>query len=223
MLGGIILVLVVDGIHLIDGIKGANVYLITGSHLFLVDTGLQGQERKICNYLTDIGINVSSLEGIVLTHHDVDHVGSAVAMQRQAKCSIYAHSLEIPYILGHSKRPGIKQSLPGITKLVFGKLKVPTEVIPLSDGILFDEWEVIHTPGHTPGHISLYRNGIAIVGDLFQGGKIRLAPGFFTWDLTTLKKSARNLTERPLRWILPGHGAATPASGHWLDALRKLI
>ena len=215
--------LVTDSIHVVDGVKGAHVYLVTGSDLFLVDTGLPGQERRICKYLQDIGIEPSALHAIVLTHYDVDHIGSAVAMQQLANCPIYAHSLEIPYLLGQKIRPGIKRWLPAATRPIYGKLINPTDLRPLAEGELFEDWEILHTPGHTPGHISLYRNGIAIVGDLFQGGELRLAPSFFTWNADKLKKSAQVLIERPLRWILPGHGPATPASSHWLDKLQKSL
>lgn len=215
--------LVTDGIHMIQEVKGAHVYLVTGSRLFLVDTGLPGQEHKICKYLRAIGIAPSSLEGIILTHSDVDHVGSAAALQNLAKCPVYGHSIEVPYILGHEKRPGIKRWLPMVTRLAYGKLVPPSDLDSLPEGEQFGDWEIIPTPGHTPGHITLYRNGVAIVGDLFQGGEIRLAPGYFTWNLDELKKSAQTVIERPLRWILPGHGPATPASGHWLDKLQKSL
>lgn len=213
--------LVTDGIHRVEGIKGANVYLATGSQTVLIDTGLPGQEHRICNYLNSIGIEPTSLVGIVLTHFDVDHVGSAQKMQKIAKCPVYAHPSEIPYILGHENRPGIKHWLPIATRFFYGKLIPPSELYPLGDEL--DDWEIIHTPGHTPGHIVLYRNGIAIVGDLFQGGEIRLAPDYFTWNLDKLKASAQTVIERPLRWILPGHGPATPASSHWLDKLQKVL
>ncbi|ODA39339.1 Metal-dependent hydrolase [Desulfosporosinus sp. BG] len=213
--------LVTDGIHMIEGVKGANIYLVTGAHIFLVDTGLPGQEHRICNYLNAIGMEPSALESIVLTHYDVDHVGSVMAMQKLAKCPVYSHLLEIPYILGQKSRPGIKRWLPWAIRPIYGKLIPPTELRPWVGGEFFEDWEIIHTPGHTPGHISLYRNGIAIVGDLFQGGEIRFAPSYVTWDGIELKKSAQKVLERPLRWILPGHGPATPASSHWLDSLQK--
>lgn len=215
--------LVTDGIHMIEGVKGAHSYLITGSHIFLVDTGLPGQENRIFKYLKSIGIEPSLIEGIVLTHYDVDHIGSAFAIQQTTNCLIYAHSLEIPYILGHTVRPGIKRWLPLLTRPIYGRLNSSINIQPLVPDGIFEDWEIIHTPGHTPGHVTLYRNGIAIVGDLFQGGDIRLAPGFFTWDLNQLKESVQTIIERPLRWILPGHGPATPASSHWLDNLQKSL
>ncbi|AFM41831.1 Zn-dependent hydrolase, glyoxylase [Desulfosporosinus acidiphilus SJ4] len=215
--------LVTDGIHLIDGVKGAHSYLITGSHTFLVDTGMPGQEYKIIKYMNTIGLDPMLIEGIVLTHYDIDHVGSAVKLQNYFTCALYAHLLEIPFIIGQQKRYGIKRWLPTLTRPIFGRLNLPKEITPLKDGKIFGDWEVIPTPGHTPGHIALYRNGIAIVGDLFQGGEIRLAPNYFTWDKKMLKDSARSVTERSLRWILPGHGPATPASSHWLDTLKRTL
>jgi glyoxylase-like metal-dependent hydrolase (beta-lactamase superfamily II) len=218
-----IFVLVTDGIHMIDGVKGAHSYLVTGSHLFLVDTGLPGQEKRIFKYLDSIGIELPSIEGIVLTHYDVDHIGSAYAIQQKTNCPVFSHPLEIPYILGDKIRPGLKRWLPLITRPIYGKINTSLDIRPLTSEKTFEDWEIIHTPGHTPGHITLYRNGLAIVGDLFQGGDIRLAPGFFTWDSHQVRESAKKIIERPLRWILPGHGPATPASSHWLDNLQKLI
>ena len=215
--------LVTDGIHLIDGVKGAHAYLVTGAHTFLVDSGVPGQDKRILRYLAGIGLEPSALEGIVLTHYDIDHVGSAVKLQEAASCPIYSHFLEIPYILGEKKRPGIKYLLPYLTRPVYGALVNPKAVSPLPEGSFLEEWEVIPTPGHTPGHVVLYRNGIAIVGDLFQGGQIRPAPKHFTWDMEAMKVSARKVLERPLRWILPGHGDPTPASNHWLDQLMRTM
>lgn len=214
------LVLVTDGIHQVEGVQGANVYLVTGTHLFLVDSGLPGQEQKICSYLRLIGVEPTDVHGIVLTHFDVDHVGSVLALQKLTKCPLYAHTLEIPYILGQVARPGVKRWLPLATRYIYGKLNAPSEIHPLENGDIFEDWEIIHTPGHTPGHLILYRNGIAIVGDLFQGGNVRLAPRYFTWDTSVLRKSTQTVIERPLRWILPGHGPATPASSHWLESLK---
>ncbi|KLU67722.1 putative metallo-hydrolase YflN [Desulfosporosinus acididurans] len=215
--------LVTDGIHLIDGVKGAHVYVVTGLHTFLVDSGMPGQEDRILKYLNSIGLDPTAAEGIILTHYDIDHVGSAVILQKTMKCPLYAHSLEIPFINGQLKRHGIKRWLPLLTRPIYGKLTIPENICSLKDQKLFGEWEIIPTPGHTPGHIVLYRNGVAIVGDLFQGGELRLAPKFFTWDKEKLIESARTITSRPLRWILPGHGPATPASSHWLDNLQRTL
>lgn len=215
--------LLTDGIHIIDGVKGANSYLISGKHPFLVDTGFPGQEEKIYKYLEKSSIKLSELHGIILTHYDVDHIGSAFAIQQETGCPIYSHSLEIPFIINKNPRPGIKRCLSYIIMPVYGRLQVPEHVRPLEQQKPFEDWEIIHTPGHTPGHIILYRNGIAIVGDLLQGGRIRLAPSFFTWNSRDLKKSVENLIERPLRWILPGHGPATAASNHWLDHLQRSL
>lgn len=216
--------LVTDGIHLIDGLKGANAYLLTGSENFLVDTGLPGQEKLIANYIDYVNNqsgHLQNLHGIILTHYDVDHVGNAVALQKIFQCPIYAHEIEIPYILQQIPRPGIKQYLPFLVRPLFGKLQIPDKILPLKAGDFLGEWEVIYTPGHTPGHIALYRNGVAIVGDLFQGGKIRSAPRLFTWNPSSLRRSMYDMGLRPLRWILPGHGPATAASKGWLNACIK--
>ncbi len=213
--------LLIDGIHLLEDVKGAHCYLVTGSNPFLIDTGFPGQEAVIIKYLQKVGVEPQKLQGIVLTHFDLDHVGSVVALQNIAQCPIYAHAIEIPYILGNIPRPGIKYWLPILMRPILGKLVAPEHIEALQESTPFQDWEIIHAPGHTPGHIILYRNGIAIVGDLFQGGQIRLAPRLLTWKKSTLLESVNTLITRPLRWILPGHGPATPASIHWLDQLKN--
>ncbi len=213
--------LITDGIHQIDRVKGAHVYLITGEHPFLVDTGLPGQGRRVLNYLSQVGLNPSDLKAIVLTHYDVDHVGSAVSLQQLTGCNVYAHETEIPYLQQALPRPGIKRWLPMLITPVYGRLELLQNISPLNDGDIFSGWECLHTPGHTPGHLVLYRNGIVLAGDLMQGGTIRLAPSFFTWEASALRSSITNLLQRPVRWILPGHGPATPASAHWLDKLQN--
>lgn len=215
--------LITDCVHLLDGLAGANAYLVGGDAPFLLDTGLPGQTGKILAYLDKVGIMPADLRGIVLTHYDVDHVGNARALQAIAGCPIYAHSLEIPYILHQKPRPGIKRYLPTLTRPMCGKLEVPAAISPLCDGARFQDWEVIHTPGHSPGHIVLYRNGVILVGDLLQGGRVHLAPSIFTWDVRMLKESVRDVIKRPLRWILPGHGPATPAAQNWLVGLEKSL
>ncbi len=215
--------LLIDGIHLLEGVKGAHCYLVTGSNPFLIDTGFPGQEARIIKYLLKAGVEPQSLQGIILTHFDFDHVGSVVALQKITQCPIYAHTIEIPYILENTPRPGIKYWVPILMRPLLGKLVAPEHIEALEGNHPFQDWEIIHTPGHTPGHIILYRNGIAIVGDLLQGGQIRLAPTIFTWRKPTLLESVNTLITRPLRWILPGHGPATPASIHWLDQLNNTL
>ncbi|MHB8126198.1 MAG: MBL fold metallo-hydrolase [Desulfitobacteriaceae bacterium] len=211
--------LIIDGIHLLEDVKGAHCYLVTGSNPFIIDTGFPGQEAQIIKYLQKVGVEPQSLQGIILTHFDLDHVGSVVALQKNAQCPIYAHPIEIPYILGNTPRPGMKNWFPILMRPLLGELVAPEHIEALEGNNPFQDWEIIHTPGHTPGHIILYRNGIAIVGDLLQGGQIRLAPTLLTWKKPCLIESVNTLITRPLRWILPGHGPVTPASIHWLDQL----
>ena len=212
--------LITDGIHQIDDVKGAHSYLVTGTNPFLVDTGLPHQEERILAYMQKVGIKPSQLIGIVLTHADVDHVGSVAALARVTQAPVYAHPAEIPFILQSTARLGIKRWLPLLISPLYGRLRPPQSVTNV-DSAMFGQWELMATPGHTPGHLALYRNGIAIVGDLLIGGNLRPAPWFFTWDKKQLQSSIEQLISRPLRWILPGHGQATPAASHWLDGLTK--
>ena len=214
---------IVNGVHQIDGIKGAQAYLITGARPFLVDTGLPGQAQAILDYLGRVGISPHDLTAIVITHYDVDHIGSAAALQKLTGCVVYASEVEIPYLQQKVPRPGIKRWLPLLTAPWYGRLQPLYDIVPLVDGDSLEGWECILTPGHTPGHLVLYRDGIVVAGDLLQGGTIRLAPSFLTWDSTLVRRSVRALLKRPWQWILPGHGSVTKASTHWLDNIQKVL
>lgn len=214
--------LITDGVHQIDGIKGAHSYLVTGSEPFLVDTGLPGQELRILEYIQKNGVDPSQLKGIILTHYDVDHVGSVAGLAQLTQAPVLAHPADIPFILNQAPRLGLKRWLPLMISPFYGRIRAPQRIDALA-AETFCDWEIIHTPGHTPGHIVLYRNGIGIVGDLLVGGNVQLAPWFFTWDSKQMQDSVAQLIARPLRWILPGHGPVTPAAHRWLDSVTRAI
>lgn len=212
-----------DDLHLVDGVMGANVYVILGSRPTLVDAGMPRQAGRILAHLDRLGLQPAQLEVILLTHHDIDHIGSAAALQRATGASVWAPEGDTPYILGTLPRHGLKRYLPGVLRPFLGPLEPVRVDRRLTEG---DEvpggFRVVATPGHTPGHISLHRPGVLIAGDLLQtprsgggpsGGRLRASSRAMSWDLTAVHGSLREVAALPCDIVLAGHGAPVLADG----------
>ena len=144
------------------------VHLIYEDSIYLIDSGVSGSENIIFDYITKTKRNPSQIAMIVLTHAHADHIGGALAMRNSTKCTIAAHNDDIKWIedteLQLKERP-----IPGFSSLITGPVKVDHI---LKDGDLIElseesSLEVIHTPGHSKGHIALYykKDGAIITGD----------------------------------------------------------
>ncbi|MGC5776259.1 MBL fold metallo-hydrolase [Paenibacillus pabuli] len=134
----------------------------------LVDTGMIGQFAELQSVLENEGVQLSDIKRIILTHSDIDHMGNlGVLVNALPEVEIWAHRDEIPYITGEQPMikfsPERKALLPAPivemaeqlisqrTELKISKVLEDGDMLPLQGGI-----QVIHTPGHTPGHICLY-------------------------------------------------------------------
>lgn len=147
-------------------------FIIYGKNITLIDTGVAGCEKQIFDTIQAHGRDPSEIALIILTHAHPDHIGAAMTIQKNTGCIIAAHRSEKPWIedveLQNRERP-----VPGFSTLVSGPVRVDRE---LSDGdiIVLDERkdltiQVLHTPGHSPGSVSLFMPG---EGLLFSGDVI---------------------------------------------------
>lgn len=151
----------------------------------LIDVGMPGNFEQIHKAINEMGVSLDQLKAVILTHHDIDHIGSLPPLLKESNGNIevYAHELEKPYIEGDL--PPMKANLESMAwqleplsqeerlKVVhdmltnFPKSKVDhtlidRQIIPYCGGI-----QVIFTPGHTTGHICLYlmQSKTLVVGD----------------------------------------------------------
>jgi glyoxylase-like metal-dependent hydrolase (beta-lactamase superfamily II) len=132
------------------------VYLICGRRVTLIDSGVAGCEGTILDYLRSIGREPAEIAMLVLTHSHPDHVGAARAIQQATGCRVAAHAAEQDWIedvdLQARQRP-----VPGFATLVGGSVRVD-QVLQHGDTIDLEDTlrlEVLHTPGHSRGSISL--------------------------------------------------------------------
>jgi glyoxylase-like metal-dependent hydrolase (beta-lactamase superfamily II) len=94
---------IISGVHKIDGVSGANCYLVTSdTEMILIDTGLPGNGKKIVEYVTGIGKNPSEIKYIFLTHSDMDHIGSAMELKRLTGAKVIIHAGDAPALAGNN-------------------------------------------------------------------------------------------------------------------------
>jgi len=147
-----------------------NAFLIYGRTITLVDTGVAGCEREIFDYIRSTGRNPSEISLIIQTHAHPDHIGATQAVQKATGCTVAIHAAERQWIedvsLQERERP-----VPGFSVLVGGPATVGRV---LEDGDVLDldgdhclDLVVFHTPGHSPGSVSLLlkSEGVLLSGD----------------------------------------------------------
>ena len=186
---------------------------------------------------------------IVLTHGHFDHVSAAKDLADEWQVPIYAHPLEFPYLTGQQEYPapnwaagGGAQSLMsplyprGPVDLGSRLVALPGEGAELSLAEL-PGWKLLHTPGHTPGHVSFFRESdrTLLVGDAFcttkpesffdanftQPAELHGPPSYFTQDWAAARESVRKLAALEPDTVAPGHGK--PLTGENVAAsLRRL-
>ncbi len=144
------------------------VYLIYTDRIWLIDTGVAAAEPMIVDHIRKSRKSVTDIAGIILTHAHPDHIGSAKELQEASGCLVAAHSAERSWIedvdLQSRERP-----VPGFHSLVSGSVKVD-RILKEGDVVdagKNDRLEVIETPGHSNGSISLLlrEQGILFSGD----------------------------------------------------------
>ncbi|MFS0864791.1 MBL fold metallo-hydrolase [Fredinandcohnia sp. 179-A 10B2 NHS] len=185
-------------------------------------------------------------KAIILTHGHFDHVGAIIELINHWKVPVFAHELEMPFLTGQQSYPEPDPTVEGGLVAKMSPI-FPNEPINLgshveklpADGTVphLPEFKWIHTPGHSPGHISLFRerDRALIVGDAFvtvkqeslykvftQEQEISGPPRYLTTDWKAAKKSVETLANLNPAVAVTGHGL--PMTGETLTYnLKKLV
>jgi glyoxylase-like metal-dependent hydrolase (beta-lactamase superfamily II) len=169
----------------------------------LVDTGTKGAPKKIVAALEWMGSAPSQVTRIVLTHAHPDHAGGLATMADRSGAPVTAHEQDAP-ALRDGRSPGRDHATLGgrLLERTPGERFTPAEVAEeFVDGQILDiagGLEVIHTPGHTPGHVALLNRptGVLITADsIFNVRGMRWSPAALCTNFQLTKQTATRLVE----------------------------
>jgi glyoxylase-like metal-dependent hydrolase (beta-lactamase superfamily II) len=174
--------------------------LVRGREAAVVDTGTAGSGDAIGESLRGAGSSWSAVRHVVLTHYHPDHAGGVPdVMQRADAATGYAGEADLPRIDG------------------------PRPMKAAADGAEIFGLQVVATPGHTAGHISLFdpATGVLVAGDaLTNTAGLAGSNPQYTADTGQARESLRKLAALPVRTIYVGHGDAVQDGA--AEALRRL-
>jgi glyoxylase-like metal-dependent hydrolase (beta-lactamase superfamily II) len=199
----------------------------------LIDTGTPGAGPKILAALTTQGFALHNLRRVIITHVDLDHTGGLAAIKKATRAKVACHtvekqSLEEPW----RRRPAAWFLRPLFAVVTLNPAFQQRPVTP--DELLVDGQElpegftVIHTPGHTPGHISLLHRErrLLITGDALanRNNKLRDPSFLFTPDTKNAQRSVWKLAKKygdDFETVVFGHGP--PILQHGGQRVKALV
>lgn len=210
---------VTDNVYIVPEVR-CNTYLIADPDgLTLIDTGLPGSDRKILAYIANLGKAPQDLKRIILTHSDLDHVGGLAPLHKVTGARTYASQVEADAIAAGKASRAIKRRGFSWRRLMISilspfmkpkKFKVDEilkegQVLPVGGGL-----RVVATPGHTPGHISLFApaSGVLFCGDsmVTEPNVIHGSRPGLTWDDAQARASEKKQAALGARIVCSGHG-----------------
>lgn len=218
------------------------VILREGVTQLLIDCGYGGFLPLIEEAARGLGIDLSALHAILITHHDIDHMGALYELKAAyPHLKVYASEADAPYVSGEKKSLRLQQAealfptLPEEQRTAAREFQqrlsamqhVPVDYLIADNSILpgLPGARAIRTPGHMPGHVSVFleEEGILVAGDalVFDNGRLNLANPQFTLDWTEAMNSVRRIRELAPRRIICFHGGE--ASGDLMQQLDQLL
>lgn len=225
-----------------------NFYMIQdqGSRAWaLVDAGLKWSAPKIRHMAAELFGQNSRPTAIILTHGHFDHVGALSKLIEEWNVPVYAHTMEVPYLAGQSAYPPPDPTVGGGMMAAMswmyprGPINIKDFLRKLPDDNTIPglkDWKYIHTPGHSPGHISLFRESdrVLIAGDAFVTTKAESAmyalsgmkhlsgpPRYYTCNWASAELSVIKLAALDPEVAATGHGV-TMRGEELRGALRNL-
>lgn len=199
--------------------------------VILVDTGYSNQLSQFQEAMVGVGVPFERLNKIVITHQDLDHIGGLPTILSAAsqKVEVLANEVEKPYIQGDKRlvkltpevmanldsfipagvpeeqRKAFKATFENPPKAPVDRVVRDGEELPYCGGII-----VINTPGHTPGHISLYhkQSKTLIAGDamVVDSGQLLASRPQFTFDMKLALQSLEKLAQYDIETVICYHG-----------------
>jgi glyoxylase-like metal-dependent hydrolase (beta-lactamase superfamily II) len=209
---------VVLGLHWVDSIWDTKVYvLLEAERVVIVDAGTPGRAGAVWRYLDSLGYPPGRADELWLTHADIDHMGSVAALKTSSGAKVVAHHADAPLVDGTAQRElgpvllsaGYERIFNWAIRNLFRYRPTPVDHL-VEDGEDLGSWQVIHTPGHTPGSVSFYhlKHKLIIVGDAlnYRRGRLGAPPLLFTPDMAAAHESIHKIAALDFEICCFGHG-----------------
>jgi len=207
---------VIPGVHQMT-VRSANIFLIVEEEITIVDTGFRGSAKRIIRAIRNLSRSPEEISLIIITHNHLDHIGGLPGLRSFTSAKVAMHRADLSYSRNGLPYPGYFKNL---MKIPFVSVFWPMayakpndvdiqleggEVLPPLGGL-----EVIHTPGHTPGSISLFapKRSLLIVGDTINSSHrdLWLTPKSISSDVSQARESVKQLARLDFDILCCGHG-----------------
>jgi glyoxylase-like metal-dependent hydrolase (beta-lactamase superfamily II) len=231
---------IAPGVYSMTQNKGGHVHaflLDNGTDLTLIDTLFDTDARQVLDRIGSIDGTIEDLKRIVLTHGHRSHLGGLATLKRLSAATVYSHEWQADIIAG--ERPAQPVTIIPMLPLstywrvyylqfgaALGRGKYPPCPIDstLKDEDMVGPVRVLHTPGHTPGHLAFWWPERRV---LFAGDAIATYPQFeagwpaFNLNPTRQRTSIRRMADLEAEVVAVGHG--DPITGGATERLHSLV
>jgi glyoxylase-like metal-dependent hydrolase (beta-lactamase superfamily II) len=196
---------------------GVNAYLVDDGGLTLIDAGMPWHTDQVRQYLADGGYDAGDVDRVLLTHFDLDHVGTLADLGLD--CKVYARHPDAEMLAGTIAPPATnhKGLLQRVTLPLLTRPDLP--ITAIKDGEEVAGFRAYATPGHTPGHTAWVHDefGVAFVGDLVResDGDLSPSPWAICYDAVENRESVRDVADRvrDCEVVAMGHGDPLRSGG----------
>ena len=225
-----------EGLYVLSQKKGGRVHaflLDDGEGLTLIDSLFDNDAAGVLSAIREIGRKPSDLKHLIATHAHRSHIGGLAALQKLSGAKVWAHEWEADIIAGEREAqrvsPWPKAPLRvyyiqlGLALGVDGHLPCDVDGF-LREGDRIGPIEVIHMPGHSPGHMGFYwkeRNAVFAGDALATWPYLSLGWDGLTTNIKQHRQSLHKMDDLRADIICVGHGE--PAEGDNVDKLRRMV
>ena len=193
----------------------------------LVDTGFPQDGTPIRSELASLGLTVSDIDRVLLTHYDLDHVGGLSRLAADLDAPVFVGEDDLALIEGEVL-PSMRNHKGLFHRGLRRVFSLPASLSfrPVADGDQIGEFIAFHTPGHNLGHTVYLHEGLgaAMLGDLVweDGGAFTIPVWLDSYDMWELRESVERLADRIPSFEVACVGHGTPLRTGGYDALCEL-